>query len=214
MADLAPFETKTRRSSRGRAAGAGILGAGVIAACVAFTPGWEGMDSVARIDTIGTGHPVTYCYGQTDEFGKVKAGTKFTKAECDQKLAESLPNYLAQIEPCIHVPLPDKTKAALLDAAYNAGSAAVCHSPMVATMNAGDLVGGCNAFEGWFVRSDGKVRAGLIARRSKGDASRKSEKQLCLEGLSEGVTPPSSPPVAQSMWARLFSILPRLLGGK
>jgi hypothetical protein len=28
---------------------------------------------------IGTGHPVTYCHGQTDEFGKVKVGTRFTK---------------------------------------------------------------------------------------------------------------------------------------
>jgi lysozyme len=41
---------------------------------------WEGMDKVAKRDMIGTGHPVTYCYGQTDEFGKVKVGTRFTKA--------------------------------------------------------------------------------------------------------------------------------------
>lgn len=188
--------------------------AGVIACCVAFTPTWEGMDKVAKVDRIGTGHPVTYCFGQTDEFGKVKAGQRFTKQQCDQKLAESLPKYLAEIEPCIHVPLPDKTKASLLDAAYNAGSARVCKSPMVAKMNAGDLKGGCNAFAGWIVRSDGVIRKGLIARRT-GIDSRKSERQLCLEGLSAPKVAPIAPtpytplpaprPVAvQTFWQRWF----------
>jgi lysozyme len=174
--------------------------AGVIAAAVVFTPTWEGMDSVAKPDMIGTGHPMTYCYGQTDEFGKVKAGTRFTKQQCDELLAKSLPKYLNKIEPCIKVPLPDKTKASLLDAAYNAGPAAVCRSPMVAKMNAGDLRGGCRAFDGWYVRSDGKVRRGLVARRS-GD-SRKGEKQLCLEGLEEGVAPiPKAKPLSQAEFA-------------
>lgn len=160
--------------------------AGVIAAAVAFTPIWEGMDSVAKVDVIGTGHPVTYCYGQTNEAGKVKVGTRFTKKQCDDLLARSLPVYLDKIEPCIHVPLPDKTFAALLDAAYNAGPSAVCKSPMVAKMNAGNLKAGCHAFDGWYIRASGKVVKGLINRRS-GD-SRKGEKELCLEGLGEAIT--------------------------
>jgi lysozyme len=176
-------------------------GAGVIIACCAVLPGWEGTDLVAKKDVIGTGHPITYCHGQTDEFGKVKVGTRFTEAQCTDMLAKSLPPYLDRLNACIKVELPDKTKAALLDASYNAGTAAVCGtetkkpgekgykpmSPMVRLMNAGDIVGGCNAFEGWYIRSDGKVRTGLVARRSgsgiKGD-KRKSEKELCLEGLS------------------------------
>jgi lysozyme len=162
-----------------------VGGAGVIACCVAFTPTWEGIDRVAKVDRIGTGHPVTYCYGQTDEFGKVKVGQRFTKKQCDEKLAESLPKYLEKIEACVHVSLPDKTMASLLDASYNAGPAAVCRSPMVAKMNAGNIKAGCEAFSGWYVRSDGIVRKGLVARR-QGD-SRKGEKQLCLEGRSEGV---------------------------
>lgn len=169
-----------------------VAGAGCIAACVAFLPGWEGMDKVARRDAIGTGHPVTYCYGQTDEFGTVKVGTRFTKQECDEKLAESLPKYLAPLEQCVHVPLPDKTMAALLDAAYNAGPAAVCRSPMVTHMNAGNIRAGCDAFAGWYVRSDGQVRRGLVARR-QGDG-RKGEKQLCLEGIAEGKHAEPAPP--------------------
>src|SRR5262249_1428195 len=99
--------------------------AAVVACCVQFTPMWEGMGKVAKRDPVGTGHPVTYCYGQTAEYGAVAVGTKFTKEECDAKLAESLPKYLAEIQPCIKVQLPTKTEAALLDLAYNAGSGRV-----------------------------------------------------------------------------------------
>jgi len=187
------------KTSHKVAVGAGS--AGVIAATIAFLPAWEGMDTVAKKDMIGTGHPVTYCYGQTDEFGQVKEGTRFTKKQCDELLAKSLPKYLAKIEPCIKVPLPDKTKAALLDAAYNAGPAAVCRSPMVAKMNKGDLVGGCNAFTGWYVRSDGVVRRGLLARR--GGDGRKGEKQLCLEGVAEGLPKPPK----KDFWRRLWEWL-------
>lgn len=169
-------------------AGAGSLA--VISATAAILVVWEGMDPVAKKDMIGTGHPVTYCYGQTDEFGKVKEGTRFTKKECDEKLKQSLPKYLTAIDKCIKVDLPVKTKAALLDAAYNAGPAAVCRSPMLKKMHAGDMAGGCNAFEGWYVRSDGKVRKGLIARRSGIGDGRKNEKQLCLEGVREGLPKP------------------------
>ena len=176
--------------------------AGAIAACVVFLPNWEGMDSTAVVDKIGTGHPVTYCYGQTDEFGKVQVGQHFTKKECDAKLAESLPKYLAEIAPCVTVPLPDKTMASLLDAAYNAGPKAVCHSPMLAKMNSGDIKGGCNAFNGWYVRSDGKVRKGLVARRS-GD-SRKGEKQLCLEGVAEGLP---KAPQSPGRWSQIINFV-------
>jgi lysozyme len=188
-----------------------VASAAVISCCVAFTPQWEGYAPVAQRDMIGTGHPITYCYGQTPvDGGAVKVGQRFTREQCDAKLAESLPKYLAEIEPCIHVPLPDKTKASLLDAAYNAGSGRVCHSPMLAKMNAGDLVGGCNAFQGWIVRSDGRVRAGLVARRS-GVGTRKSEKQLCLEGVKEGLPKIETPDVPKvgpyhhlTWWERLI----------
>jgi len=167
-----------------------MAGAGAIACCVQFTPIWEGMDSVAKRDMIGTGHPITYCNGLTSVDGKVKVGQHFTKAECDKALAEALPKYWAAIEPHIQIPLPDKTAGSLLDASFNAGPGAVIKSPMLAKMNAGDLVGGCNAFAGWYVRSDGKVRAGLQDRRNGEDHGDKrlSEKGLCLQGVREGVT--------------------------
>lgn len=181
--------------------------AAAIAAAVAFIPTWEGMDAVARRDSIGTGHPVTYCYGQTAELGDVRVGTRFTKKECDEQIAKSLPKYTAPLEICIHVPLPDKTNAALIDAAWNAGPERVCKSPMVAHMNAGNLAAGCAAFEGWIIRSDGMVRPGLIDRRDGEDHGdkRKSEKGLCLEGLREGartVKVAAAPKPACSWWRR------------
>jgi lysozyme len=167
-------------------AGAGSLA--VIAAATTILTVWEGTDLVAKKDMIGTGHPMTYCHGQTDEFGRVKEGQRFTPAQCKDLLAKSLPKYLTPLQKCVTVELPVKTMAALLDAAYNAGPAAVCRSPMVKKINAGDIKGGCNAFEGWYIRSDGQVRRGLVARRSglQGD-KRVNEKQLCLEGVKEGL---------------------------
>jgi lysozyme len=170
---------------------AGAGSAAVIAAATSILVIWEGTDLVAKKDMIGTGHPMTYCHGQTDEFGKVKEGQRFTPAQCKDLLAKSLPKYLTPLQKCVTVELPVKTMGSLLDASYNTGPAAVCRSPMVKKMNAGDIRGGCHAFKGWYVRSDGKERRGLVARRSglPGD-TRKNEMQLCLEGVKEGLPKP------------------------
>jgi lysozyme len=156
--------------------------AGAIAICMTVTAAYEGLDLVAKRDRIGTGHPITYCHGLTSTDGAVAIGQRFTPEQCKELLAGALPKYLVPIEACIHISLPDKVKASLLDAAYNAGPAAVCKSSMLVRMNAGDLAGGCNAFKGWYIRASGKVVKGLINRRN-------GERQLCLQGLSEKPIP-------------------------
>ncbi|EKS29263.1 glycoside hydrolase family protein [Afipia felis] len=163
------------------------LMAAIIGAVIPVTTSWEGMDKVARRDAIGTGHPVTYCYGQTDEFGDVRVGQRFTKVECDEAIKKSLPHYVNGVAKCATRIFPVKIWAALVDGAYNAGIAAVCRSPMMVRMNEGDYEAGCNAFAGWYIRSDGQIRKGLIARRSglRGDP-RVSERELCLQGVKEG----------------------------
>lgn len=162
--------------------------AAVIALTVPFLSGWEGMDPVAKRDMIGTGHPITYCNGLTSVDGDVKVGQHFTKQECQERLALALPKYLTALDKCIKVPLPKRSAGSLLDGSFNAGSTAVCRSPMLAKMNAGNIRAGCNAFEGWYIRSDHQVRKGLVARRSGIGDGRKSERDLCLEGLSEPKT--------------------------
>jgi len=181
-----------------------VSGAGAIACCMAFLPSWEGMDKVARRDAIGTGHPITYCNGLTSHDGSVKVGQRFTPDECAKRLGAALPKYLTPLQACVHIEIPDASMAALLDAAYNAGPAAVCRSPMVLHMNAGDIKGGCNAFDGWYVRSDGKVRAGLVDRRAgeKHGDKRKSERALCLEGLSQTVPALHDPEPVKHWWLK------------
>ena len=167
---------------------AGASAAAVIAVCVSFTPMWEGTDHVAKYDKIGTGHPLTWCHGQTPADDKtVKPGQRFTDAQCDEYLAKSLPKYLDGIGPSVVVPIPVKSMASLLDAAYNTGPGAVKKSPMVRLFNEGRPHEACDAFKGWYIRSAGQVRRGLIARRAGetiGD-TRKSERALCLEGLAD-----------------------------
>lgn len=167
---------------------AGKIGAGAILCACAFIQPWEGLWTTAQVDKIGTGHPITYCYGQTNENGAVRVGQKFTPQQCSDLLAKTLPKYWTEIYPCILVELSDKPKAALISAAYNAGSSAVCHSPMVAKINAGDLKGGCEAFRGWYIRASGKVVRGLINRRN-------GEANLCLEGITQ--------PVQLTFWQKI-----------
>lgn len=171
--------------------GGSVGSAAVIAATVAFTPAWEGTDYVAKRDMVGTGHPITWCHGQTnvdrDAAHQVKAGQRFTKTQCDDELAKSLPLYLDPVSKCVHVPVPVKTMASLVDGAYNAGPARVCNSPMVKHINEGNIRAGCNAFDGWIITGDHRVLKGLIVRRAgelHGDP-RKSERALCLEGLND-----------------------------
>lgn len=192
-----------------------VAGAVIIAAAVPFLKGWEGTDLVAKRDMIGTGHPLTYCHGATSVDGAVKSGQRFTPAQCDTILAKSITKYLTPLQTCVKS-APVKTMAALLDAAYNAGPSAVCHSPMVAKINAGDIKGGCNAFysevrhrpNGWYIYASGRVVKGLINRR-------KAERGLCLQGLTEPTPrkrwwtdpPPDDTPWWQRPWAKLMSSL-------
>jgi len=176
-------------------------GAAAFALACAFIQPWEGLWTTAKVDTIGTGQPVTVCYGATKaEIPTLKTGQKFTKQECAALLTKSLPKYWNGIAPCVHVDLPDSAAAALISAAYNAGSSAVCKSPMVKAMNGGDISGGCNAFRGWYVRARGRVVQGLVNRRN-------GEADLCLSGLNK------PKPAPLTFWQKLTTFLTAILKG-
>lgn len=177
----------------------GIGLAGAIAIAVPVTAQFEGLWLTAKVDTIGTGRPVTWCYGETE--GPVKVGQRFTKKQCDDMLAAKLPRYANEIAKCIKVDISDKTRAAFISFAYNVGSAGFCRSTAARKLNAGDTRGACDALMAWN-RAQGRVVRGLTNRRTM-------ERKMCLEGIGEPVpatvtreaVAPSSRPWWQ-FWAR------------
>lgn len=176
---------------------AGKIGGGSAAviglACVFVAP-WEGMWTTAKVDTIGTGRPLTWCHGETK--GDVKLGDKFTPQQCADMLKKRLPEYANEIAPCIKVPISDKTHAAYISFAYNVGSAGFCRSSAAKRLNAGDRKGSCDALMQWN-RAQGKVVKGLTNRRA-------AERKLCLEGINEPVKAAEKPSPTFLQKTKLF----------
>lgn len=175
--------------------------AGAIALAVVFIKPWEGLWTTAQVDTIGTGRPITYCYGQTNEAGAVKVGQKFTPQQCSDLLAKSLPKYADEIAACIKVPISDKERAAYISFAYNVGSAGFCRSSAASRLNAGDHSGACDALMNW-TKAQGRVVKGLVNRRA-------AERKLCLEGVSE----PKPAEKTLSFWQKIKMLFLAILKG-
>ncbi len=171
----------------GRKTAITVASAAAIAMALPATKAYEGLWLTAKVDTIGTGKPVTACYGETEN---VKLGQKFTEKQCADLLAVKLRRYDAEIGRCIHVELPDATRAALDTFAYNVGSAGACKSTAIRKMNAGDIRGGCDALMAWN-RAGGRVVPGLTSRRA-------AERKMCLAGLDA----PKPVPAKKSWWRK------------
>lgn len=165
------------------------------AACCSLVGVFEGCDLTAKKDMIGTGHPLTWCHGET--IGNVRAGQKFTRAECDAMLTARLPQYWAAIAPGIKVQTSDNEKVAYTSFAYNVGSGAFLYSnrktktPSVILrhLNANDHKGACNALM-QFTHAGGKFVQGLANRRT-------AERKICLTPDSA----PSAPAPKFLSWA-------------
>jgi lysozyme len=156
------------------------------AACCSLVAAFEGCDFTAKKDMIGTGHPLTWCHGET--IGNARAGQKFTRAECDAMLTARLPTYWTAIEHGIKVQTSNNEKIAFTSFTYNLGPGAFLYSnrktktPSVILrhLNAGDHKGACNALM-QYTHASGKFVQGLWNRRD-------AERKICL-------TPDSQPDV-------------------
>ena len=151
-------------------------GATALVLAVPLVAKFEGLWLTAKVDRIGTGRPISWCYGETQ--GNVKAGQRFTKEQCDAMLAARLPQYANAIAPCIKVHISDKTRAALVSFSYNVGTSAACKSTAFKLLNAGNTRGACDALMNW-TRAQGKFVQGLANRRA-------AERRLCIEGINSG----------------------------
>lgn len=141
---------------------------------VPFVGQWEGLELVSYRDIVGVW---TVCYGETKG---IRAGVRFSKAQCNAMLARELLSYRGRL----HRYFTDQTKAARLPVrrdlayvslAYNAGVAGIGKSTAVRRLNAGDIAGGCTALT-WWNKAGQRVIRGLVRRRA-------AEYELCMVGV-------------------------------
>ena len=147
------------------------------AVAVPLVAKWEGLRTVAYLDTIAEPDVWTVCYGETRN---VSPGDTYTDAECAAMLRQRLQEYRAGW----HSYLTPQTLAGRLTAerdaaytslAYNVGIAGAGGSTATRRLNSGDIRGGCEAI-GWWNKAGGRVIRGLVNRRA-------DETALCLRGL-------------------------------
>ena len=149
---------------------AGIVGAAVAAALLVFTPSFEGTKLKTYRDLGGV---LTYCTGATEN---AMLGKTYTPAECQAQLERDLERHAAGVARCVPMNrLTAGQRVAFVDAAYNIGVPAFCGSSMARRINAGDIVGACDALLMWN-KVGGKEVRGLTRRRQ-------AERELCLKGL-------------------------------
>jgi lysozyme len=170
-----PQPPKPPKDVGSRSGTAAIIAAACLV-CLPLTQVKEGLSLKPYKDPAAI---VTWCYGETE--GKPLA--IYTKDQCGQLLRERMArDYAPKVLACLpQLAAPERRHefAALIDASYNAGPVAVCKSAMVIRMRAGNWVGGCNAFEGWYTTARNRQTGqriqlrGLVIRRL-------DEKRLCL----------------------------------
>ncbi|MDR8876222.1 lysozyme [Burkholderia multivorans] len=156
---------------------AGVVGAAAAALLFSMVPKFEGLELVARPDPIGI---ITACYGDTKN---VRAGQRFTPAECRARLEQRLIEHAEPVLKCTPG-LKGHTfqLAAAVSFAYNVGAGAYCGSTTAKRFNTGDWKGACRAMNeadngrAQWVTAGGRVLPGLVKRRAE-------ERALCERDL-------------------------------
>lgn len=167
--------TNTKRG----AAGVAVAGAMLLALLAQD----EGTRYVPYYDIAGV---LTVCQGYTGP--DIVPGRRYSKAECDAKLASGATRHGLGVLACTHVPLNQNQYNAFTRFAYNVGVDAYCNSSLLKKLNAGDYAGACDGLLAW-----DKARVGGVLRPVAGLTKRRqSERTQCLTP----VTPPTARGVA------------------
>lgn len=158
-----------------------VASAACLAVACASVKAYEGYAPTVKPDRLAAGLP-TGGYGETEG---VRLGETHSEKYWSDRLQRRLADeYDSGIGRCIHVDLPDGVRAMAISASYNAGVSAVCHSPMVAKWNAGDIRGGCKAIRGWRVGSHPRKGGPLVVQRGLVNR-RNSEAAKCLAAVDK-----------------------------
>ena len=136
---------------------------------------WEGLRLEAYRDIVGVW---TVCYGETKG---VRPGDRYTAEECAAMLRAEIFDYRDRLRPSftddtVAHRLPPARDAAFSSVAYNVGVGAFGKSTAVRRLNAGDIVGACQAIT-WWNKAGNRVIRGLVNRRAE-------EQALCLGPLA------------------------------
>ncbi|MBB6578018.1 GH24 family phage-related lysozyme (muramidase) [Comamonas odontotermitis] len=163
----------------------GVIPAALLAALtspLAYTTleRWEGNIKQVYADNLAHGIP-TYCAGRTD--WKANVGDKLTDDQCRAVNKATLLEYGFAMLGCANWDyLTAKRLIGLTMFAINVGKEGACGSQAVRSINAGQIVQGCNLIArtpsgapNWS-NAGGKYVQGLQNRRQ-------AERALCLEGL-------------------------------
>lgn len=143
-----------------------LSAAGSFAALAYLVPIQEGTSYKAYRDPIGI---PTICEGWTEG---VKMGDTKTPQECADLIAPRLREELAYVQSTSKRPLPTTRAVALADFTYNVGRGTYAKSSVKRKLDAGDVIGGCNALT-LYVYAGKTYLPGLASRRE-------IEKELCL----------------------------------
>ncbi|CAG2144480.1 Lysozyme RrrD [Cupriavidus yeoncheonensis] len=134
------------------------VGAGCATLLTAYVPQFEGMVLRGYRDPIGI---VTACAGHT---ATAVLGKPYTRAECEQLLADDLVEHAQGVQRCVTAPMSTGQRAAFVSFAFNVGTPKFCGSSMARKANAGDMAGACAELSRW-TYAGGKVLPGLVKRR-------------------------------------------------
>lgn len=164
----------------------GLVGASAIAAT--FLMPFEGESLHAYFDPPGI---ATICDGHTKN---VKITDKATPQECIIYLGDDTKDAERGVDRVLKVKVSDKTKAAYISFAFNAGAGTFAHSSILRAANAGHIVESCGYFP-LYVCAHVKPGTGAAAHTLCGSKTksyeplpglvrrRAAEKALCIEGL-------------------------------
>ncbi|MVO14802.1 lysozyme [Parasedimentitalea huanghaiensis] len=137
---------------------------------------WEGKENHAYLDRIAKPPVWTICYGETQG---VRQGDYRSDAQCKADLMRGLTSY----RDALHKYFTPETKrqrltpsrdAAYVSLAWNVGIRGAGRSTATRRLNAGDIIGGCEALT-WWNRAGRRVVRGLVNRRG-------AEHHLCMVG--------------------------------
>lgn len=100
--------------------------------CITLAGGFEGCIHYVYRDPVGI---PTYCFGETKnpEWGK-----KYSQEDCDARFAARLQEFDRGVSSCIHVPMSDERRAAVVSFTYNVGVSSFCHSNFARRLNEND----------------------------------------------------------------------------